>query len=93
MKKVVWMALVLAALVSVSLGVEIPMEPVESSFICRIGYDAATETLAVQMHNCSDIFHYQGVPAKMAAEFRSAESVGRYFVDHIKGRYESERVE
>ena len=74
-------------------AIEIPLQDIDSTFIARIGYDADTQTLALQMHNCSDVFHYQNVPANIYEDFRNADSIGRYFVHHIKGQYPAQRVQ
>lgn len=83
----------LLLLTPTAFAVEIPMQPVDSSFIARVGYDTESETLAIQMHNSSDIFHYADVPRTVADEFLAADSIGRYFVDNIKGQYASTRIE
>ena len=82
-------ALTLAA---AAFAADIAMQTVDSSFIDQVGYDAASETLAVKMHNSSDTYYYEDVPSSVHAEFLAAPSKGRYFVDNIKDQY-STRLE
>jgi hypothetical protein len=93
MKTIAWILATLVLLSTASLAAEIPMQPVDSSFIAFVGYDAESETLAIQMHNSSDVFHYADVPQSVADEFVAADSIGRYFVENIKGQYSSTRIE
>ncbi|MDD2240921.1 MAG: KTSC domain-containing protein [Kiritimatiellae bacterium] len=90
MKKI---ALVLALLLLSSfvvLAADIDMQSVTSSLIDKIGYDAETQTLVVQMNNSLDVYQYQNVSQSVFDKFLAADSKGRYFVDHIKGQYTTE---
>ncbi len=82
-------ALVLLA-ASVTLAADVVMESVDSSLIGKVGYDAETETLAVQMCNSTDVYTYKDVPKSVYDEFLASESIGAYYVENIKGQYESE---
>lgn len=66
----------------------IPLTGVNSSNIKAIGYDAATRTLAIQFHGRGaapgPTWNYHPVTAEGYAVLRDAESVGKYFNDHIK---------
>ncbi len=87
-------ALVLASLTlfaALAFAADIDLQSVDSSLIGRIGYDAESETLAVQMCNSLDVYHYADVPQAVANEFLAAESKGRYFVENIKGQYTTTR--
>jgi hypothetical protein len=67
-------------------------EPVQSSALSSIGYDAETETLEVEFTSGS-VYRYLHVPSVVAAELRNAESRGRYFDAFVKGAgYEYYRV-
>lgn len=71
--------------------------PVKSSQIASIGYDAATQTLAVEFWNKDGaphggdvpgaVYHYEGVPAEAHAALIAAESVGKHFGAHIRGKF------
>jgi hypothetical protein len=63
----------------------IPMTPVESSQVDRVGYDEPTKTLAVQFkHGAKAIYHYPNVEPETHAAFMAAESKGVFFREHIK---------
>lgn len=89
-------ALILAVLLVGSVAawaVDIEMQTVESSFLQKVGYDAATQTLAVQMVNSSDIYTYLNVPQSVYDGLMDAESKGAYYVRNIKGQFETDKVE
>lgn len=67
----------------------IAMDAVESSQIHSIGYDAASETLAIRFKNrktgaAEALYHYASFTAEHWEAFRSAESFGSHFGKHIK---------
>lgn len=53
-----------------------------------IGYDADTQTLAIQFTGRGVTCHYAGVPPATYAGLQKAESKGRYFGSAIKDQYE-----
>ena len=93
MKTIPMLVLTLSLLVAAAAAADFQMQSVESSLIDQIGYDAETETMAVQMQNSSDVYIYQDVPQSVFNEFLSAPSKGRYFVENIKGQYQARRRE
>lgn len=63
----------------------IVLVPVTSNQVKAIGYDEATQTLAVAFtRGAGAIYHYPNVNAEMHSEFMQAESVGKFFGAHIK---------
>ena len=65
----------------------IPMQSVKSSQIAAVGYDGSSETLAIQFHTGVErgiVYHYSPVPSGMYYGLVSAESIGRFFGQHIK---------
>lgn len=63
----------------------IALQPVDSSQVKAVGYDAGTKTLAVQFkHGTQAIYHYPGVEPETHAAFIGAESLGAYFRDNLK---------
>lgn len=61
--------------------------PVKSSQIHGLGYDAATNTLAVQFKGKDgpgSIYHYANVSPDKFVEFTKAESHGKHFGLHFK---------
>ncbi|MDR0994215.1 MAG: KTSC domain-containing protein [Verrucomicrobiota bacterium] len=67
------------------------MYSVDSTFIDQIGYDVEARTLVVQMVNSSDVYSYANVPEDIFQRFLQSESKGRYYVEHIKGKYTTMR--
>lgn len=59
------------------------LQPVESSAIARIGYDAEAEKAYVEFHD-SDVYAYRGVPPAVFEEFARAESKGTFLNAVIK---------
>ena len=63
----------------------IALEPVKSNQVKAIGYDAATKTLAVTFtRGVGAIYHYPDVEPEAYEAFKSAESIGKHFGQHIK---------
>lgn len=63
----------------------IALQPVDSGQVKAVGYDAATQTLAVQFrHGKQAIYHYPGVAPETHAAFIGAESLGSFFRDNLK---------
>lgn len=66
------------------------MLPVESSNIARIGYDADRRELRVEFK--SGVAHdYVAVPPEAHSKLMSADSHGKHFNEHVKGRYENRK--
>lgn len=88
MKSIVrfWIGLLLLSSAA-AFAADIAMTSVDSSLIAKIGYDAESKTLAVQMLNSSDTYLYQNVPASVYDNFLEAKSKGAFFVENIKGKY------
>ena len=64
---------------------EIALHPVESNQVKAIGYDEATKTLAVTFtRGTGAIYHYPDVSKETFEAFKSAESIGKFFGQHIK---------
>ena len=64
----------------------------ESSTIAAIGYDRDNHLLAVQFKS-GGTYHYLGVPPGAHTALVAAESVGKHFHAHIKGKYETVKQE
>lgn len=67
------------------------MQPVSSSNIEAIGYDAENQTVYVQFLNGST-YAYKGVPEHEFENLRTASSVGSYLNRNYKNIYPYERV-
>ena len=61
-------------------------QPVSSSNICSIGYDAKSQTLEMEFHS-GGIYQYFNVPESIYNALMSASSHGSYFHRHIEDRY------
>jgi hypothetical protein len=61
-------------------------EPVRSSVIAAIGYDADTAVLEVEFVS-GDLYRYFAVPPSVHRELMGADSPGAYFNRHISDRY------
>lgn len=66
----------------------IEMFEIESSQISRIGYDAESQTLAIQFKGKGEkpgsVYHYASFTADDWQAFREAESVGSWFYKNVK---------
>lgn len=64
---------------------------VDSSSLRSIGYDAANLILEVEFRNGS-VYQYTNVPDELWARFRRAESMGKFFQDHVRDRFDTTRL-
>lgn len=65
-------------------------EPVSSSNVVAVGYDAASETLEVEFKN--GVYQYYNVPEPVYKQMMSAESIGTFLNVYIKPMYPYSRV-
>jgi hypothetical protein len=68
----------------------IERQPVVSSDIASIGYDATDETLEIEF-KATGVYRYFSVPKTVADEFQRTPSPGKFFLQHIKGKYAWEK--
>lgn len=62
----------------------IPLQPVTSNQVKAIGYDSDSKTLAVTFtRGPGNVYHYENVEPELAHQFRTAESIGTFFGEHI----------
>ncbi|WP_261284279.1 KTSC domain-containing protein [Serratia proteamaculans] len=66
-------------------------QPVSSSNLSSVGYDAASNTLEIAFHN-GGIYQYDAVPSSIHQGLLSAPSKGQYFHQHIKNVYSYRKV-
>lgn len=69
----------------------IKMYPVNSSMSYAIGYDYHTQTLQVEFQTGA-VYQYLGVDEDTWEDLQSADSIGKFFNQQIKGLYESEQI-
>jgi hypothetical protein len=67
------------------------IQEVESSVIASVGHDADRDVLEVRFRS-GRVYNYRAVPADVYAALLAAESIGRYFNEVIRVRYEGELV-
>jgi hypothetical protein len=67
--------------------IQIALDSVESSQLNAIGYDAETQTLAIQFKSKTGVgstYQYSNFTPEDFAAFKGAESIGSHFYKHIK---------
>lgn len=70
---------------------EIAMQAVESSNIKSAGYNLGQNILRIEF-NGGGVYNYYEVPKDVFEGLVSAESVGKFFHKHIKGRYDYKKA-
>ena len=70
----------------------VPIKPVKSTAIQGEGYSEEHQVLALQFAGGS-LHHFRGVTPEDYAAFQAAESKGRHYATHIRGRFDSEPVD
>lgn len=72
----------------------IEMHPMASTNIAKAGYDAKTQTLAVEFVAGGTYYHYK-VPEELWVGLRSAASPGRYYRMNLRdnNHYPFERID
>lgn len=71
---------------------DIPMIEVESSQIHAIGHDPESNTLAIQFKSKAgpgSVYHYANFTAEQFTAFKTADSIGAHFGQHIKPAVEA----
>lgn len=61
-------------------------EPIRSSVLDGVKYDAASRTLSIAFDS-GDVYDYQNVPEDVYRGLIAAGSKGQYFQSKIKGRF------
>lgn len=67
------------------------MIPVKSSNLSAIGYDPDLHELTV-LFTTGAKYVYEGVSAEVHRTLMEAESVGRYFMQNVKGKFDTRKV-
>jgi hypothetical protein len=65
----------------------IALTPCKSSNISATGYDPSSQTLAVQFKGGGKTYHYAGVPGDLFTQMGKAESVGKFIVEQVVGKF------
>jgi hypothetical protein len=67
------------------------LQPVNSSNLAAVGYDAESQTLTVEFRK-SGTYEFYDVPESVYQELMSAGSLGEFFSHSIRGRYRYVKV-
>jgi hypothetical protein len=67
------------------------MQPVKSAAITDVGYHPETQTLRL-VFTSGHVGHYADVSPEKHAEMLAAESIGKYFHQHIRANHDHTRV-
>jgi hypothetical protein len=70
----------------------IAMLPVNSSMATAVGYDSEEQVLQVEFYNGA-VYQYSGIEAETWEDLQAADSIGEFFNQEIKGKYECERLD
>jgi hypothetical protein len=70
----------------------IPIVPTNSSITYAIGYDADAQILQVEFQS-GEVYQYFDVEAETWEDFHSADCIGEFFHQEIKGNYECDRID
>jgi predicted XRE-type DNA-binding protein len=73
------------------IAVGMSREPVDSSAIASIGYEAAAKTLDVEFVS-GEVYRYFKVPESTYKAFQKADSKGSFFQDRVRGRFPYARL-
>ncbi|ABA22586.1 conserved hypothetical protein [Trichormus variabilis ATCC 29413] len=65
------------------------MLPVSSSMATSVGYDNEEQVLQIEFYNGA-VYQYSGIEPETWRDLQSADSIGEFFNQEIKGRYECE---
>ena len=70
----------------------IALLPVSSSMAATIAYDSHEQTLQIEFKSGA-VYEYSGVDEETWEDFYSADSVGSFYNQQIKGRFDCERLD
>lgn len=62
------------------------LQPVNSSSLTAVGYEADTQTLTIEFRN-GGTYEFYEVPESTHQELMAAGSHGEYFARNIRGKY------
>lgn len=70
----------------------IAMLSVNSSMANAVGYDTDNNILQVEFHN-GTVYQYSGVDEDTWEDLHQTDSIGKFFNENIRGKYQYERVD
>ena len=69
------------------------MQPIQSSSVAAVGYDAPARQLHVRFRDSGETYVYYGVEARVFESLLGAASKGRFVNDRIKRRYIARKLD
>lgn len=69
----------------------IPLTICQSSNIAAHGYDRDGQTLEIEFKSGSS-YQYKGVTPDLYVKMQEAPSLGKFFQEHVRGKFETEKV-
>ncbi|MBV8898230.1 MAG: KTSC domain-containing protein [Acidobacteriaceae bacterium] len=70
---------------------EMDWEPIESKLLAAAAYLGPRRILYLRFHS-GEVYRYFTFPADRYHEFLAAESKGRYFLSHIRNRFQYQKL-
>jgi hypothetical protein len=70
----------------------IPMLPINSSMATAVGYDDGKNILQVEFHNGA-VYQYSDIDQDTWQDLHQADSIGKFFNENVRGKYQYERVD
>lgn len=64
----------------------------ESSMISRAEYDPDTQVLRLTFAKVGQVYRYSDVPEDVVNALCEAESIGTFFAQNIRGKYDTAKV-
>ena len=71
----------------------ISMQPVDSTCFSHVGYDKANRILKVRFRDSKSVYIYKNIPNEVYRALINASSIGSYYNNYIKNKYEYVRIE
>jgi hypothetical protein len=66
--------------------------PVESTNLYTVGYDGFREVLEIEFRQGA-VYEYHKVPSEVYYALISSESIGTYFAENVRDRYETVKTQ
>lgn len=67
-------------------------QAIESKMLAAAAYDTEKQILYLRFRDTGDVYRYLEFPSSEYQAFLDAESHGRFFLAHIRGHYDYERL-
>jgi len=71
--------------------IPVEREPVKSVILRSVGYDAGTKVLEIEFQN-GLVYQFMDVPLKVYRDLMSSGSIGKYFSEKIRPRFQTKQV-